>query len=258
MRTAQTVILAVALLAGCATTAPPGRPLAQDDLAALYWAADSGNVEAQYRLGAVYGRGTAHLAQDYDQALVWLSRAAGNGHTRAQQLYADWTSGDKARELVIAGRSALDNGHEDYGLPLLEQLAKAGVAEAAYALGRHYLAQTPPQPWKARPWLEDGARAGDANARYLLGALWAEGALGPARPGEAARYWQACAAQGHAMCQYGLGLLHVAGNGVDHDIERGRGLIRRAAEQGYDRASGWLERLDRLCGESSDRPPACR
>lgn len=251
--------VSLALITGCATIgSPPAGSMAENELAALYWAADSGNADAQFKLGQVYGQGAKGTVPDYDRALAWLSRSAENGDPRARRLYTQWTTGERARELVVAGRSALENGHEDYGRPLLERLAEAGVGEAAYALGRYFLNEDPAQPLRARQWLERGATAGDANARYLLGAMWAEGAIGRVDASAAAAYWQRCADQSHAMCQYGLGLLHFSGEGVARDVARGRKLIRLAAEQGYGRATRWLNRLERVCATQAESPPACR
>lgn len=251
------ISLVLLLSGGCAMTPVTDAGPAPDEVAALYWAADTGNPDAQFRLGRVYGRGGHGVVQDYDRALAWLSEAAANGDQRARALYDQWTSGDKARDLVVAAQSALANDHEAYGVPLLERLAEAGVAEAAYALGRYYLEAKPPDAGRARPWLKLGASAGDANSRYLLGVLWASESQGASRPGRAAQYWRACAAQAHAMCQYSLGLLYMTGKGVEQDPARGRALIGRAAGQGYARAVEWVEQLERHCAAPATADKAC-
>lgn len=245
------LVLALLTLAGCATA---GRgPAADNELAALYLAADQGHPQAQLRLAQLYGRGDYGLVRDYALALHWLQRAAANGVTRAQETYDRWTTGERARQLVIAALGAHAAGHPDHALPLLRRLAKENVPEAAYALGRIQLkeANGPAQRQRARFWLQAAADAGDANARYLLGTLDAKtGTAGNASA--AAEHWRSCADQGHAMCQYSLGLLFLNGDGVNEDVDQGRALIRQAAHQGYDKAERWLARWQRYCRGRSD------
>lgn len=247
------LVLACLLMAiGCATT-PPMEIRLRQALAELYWAADTGNPEAQLRLGQIYGRGSYGVTRDYAMALQWLRRAADAGNARARERLTAWTRGERAEALVVAAQSALANGHTGYGVRLLRALAEADVHQAAYRLGRLYLADTPPGPdtARARYWLARAAAADDANARYLLGTLQARGVGGMPDAAAAAQQWRRCAARSHARCQYSLGLLYVEGKGVPRDLIRGTALIRAAAAQDYGRAQAWLERWDQHCRSGS-------
>ncbi|MBA1145434.1 sel1 repeat family protein [Ectothiorhodospiraceae bacterium WFHF3C12] len=244
--------------AGCTAGLPQARD-ARADLAALYWAADTGDPVAQRRLARIYGRGGVGVTQDYAEALAWLARAAENGDDEARALHRRWTNGERARELVVAAQAALDNDHRERAIQLLRTLARADVPEAAYRLGRLYLVEEPPgpDPARSRYWLQRAARDDDANAHYLLGTLSASSAHGAADPATAAEHWRRCTGQRHAMCEYSLGLLHLTGRGVEHDPARGRALIRRAAEQGYGKAEAWLERWRLRCAAARTPTPGC-
>jgi uncharacterized protein len=76
------------------------------------------------------------------------------------------------------------------------------------------------------------AEAGDPNAQYLLGNLYADG-KGVARDDAAAFKWFRLAAdQGNAAAQYNVAVSYAAGVGVPKsDVEAAR-WFRRAAEQG--------------------------
>lgn len=56
-------------------------------------------------------------------------------------------------------------------------------------------------------------------------------------PTEAARWLRMAAEQGHAVAQYGLGMLHVQGDGVSADAYEAVRWLQRAAQQGHDRAA---------------------
>ena len=49
----------------------------------VIFAAEQGNIEAQYSMGAVYYSGEG-VAKDYRQAMYWFKKAAVQGDVRAQ------------------------------------------------------------------------------------------------------------------------------------------------------------------------------
>ncbi len=76
-------------------------------------------------------------------------------------------------------------------------LAKQGNADAQYGIALIAMKQDPPDYVSAVPWLEKGARGGNANAQYFLGLLHNQG-VGVEFSEPLATYWfQQAAAQGH-------------------------------------------------------------
>lgn len=58
--------------------------LSGENLETTLQAAKEGNAEAQYRLGSMYAKG-AGVKKDMEEAYRWYHRAAGQGHTKAQE-----------------------------------------------------------------------------------------------------------------------------------------------------------------------------
>lgn len=92
--------------------------------------------------------------------------------------------------------------------------------------------------------LSTAAQAGDVDAQYRLGrALLQESALGRDTAGEAVRWLQAAADQGHAPALVQLGRLYRSGVGVLQNFERAAQALQAAA--GLGNAEGMVE-LGRL------------
>ena len=51
--------------------------------------AEAGNAEAQYRLAMLLLFDDGVVEQDYDIAINWLAKAAGQGHRQAEQVYLE-------------------------------------------------------------------------------------------------------------------------------------------------------------------------
>ena len=77
-----------------------------------------------------------------------------------------------------------------------------------------------------------GRRAGDAEAQYNLGLLYAQGDSLPQDAGRAAVWYRKAAEQGLAEARYSLGVLYHQGNGVPKDAGQAASWVRKAAEQG--------------------------
>jgi TPR repeat protein len=76
------------------------------------------------------------------------------------------------------------------------------------------------------------AQAGDADAQYRLGVMYAEGRGVAPNDAEAALWFERAAEQGEPMAQYNLGASYVEGTGVRKDIATAAKWFRRAADQG--------------------------
>jgi TPR repeat protein len=85
------------------------------------------------------------------------------------------------------------------------------------------------------------AEADNAEAQVALADLYASGALGAARPGQAAEWYRRAAEQGHAMAQLNLGDMYARGAGVPRDPVRAYVWLSLAARQGR----AWAERRRR-------------
>jgi hypothetical protein len=76
------------------------------------------------------------------------------------------------------------------------------------------------------------AQAGDREAQYRLGVMYAEGKGVASNDAEAALWFERAAEQGEAMAQYNLGASYVEGSGVRKDMAAAAKWFRRAADQG--------------------------
>jgi TPR repeat protein len=76
------------------------------------------------------------------------------------------------------------------------------------------------------------AQAGDREAQYRLGVMYAEGKGVAENDAEAALWFERAAEQGEAMAQYNLGASYAEGTGVRKDMAAAAKWFRRAADQG--------------------------
>lgn len=76
------------------------------------------------------------------------------------------------------------------------------------------------------------AQAGDSDAQYRLGVMYAEGKGVAPNDAEAALWFERSAEQGNASAQYNLGASYAEGVGVRKDMEAAAKWFRRAADQG--------------------------
>lgn len=76
------------------------------------------------------------------------------------------------------------------------------------------------------------AQAGDPDAQFRLGVMYAEGKGVAPDDAEAALWFERAAAQGNPSAQYNLGASYVDGAGVSKDMETAAKWFRRAADQG--------------------------
>jgi TPR repeat protein len=166
-----------------AEAAPPQISSAEIALAAE---AESGDPQAQYRLGMAYFKG-AGIERDSALALKWIQRAADQGYGQAQ-----YTLG----AMHHAGRGALQSF--PLALKWFEQAAQQNHAEAQYSLGSMYRSGqgVPVDKSKAYIWFNLAAaqgheRAGEARDN-LLPALTPEQVLAAQK---AAQEWRPATAK---------------------------------------------------------------
>jgi TPR repeat protein len=96
---------------------------------------------------------------------------------------------------------------------------KAG--QGAYAVGDHE---------RALNFFRDAAQAGNADAQFYTGLMYAEGEGTRRSYAEAAKWYEMAAAQNQPDALYALAKLYVIGSGVPSDSGRALELFRRAEE----------------------------
>lgn len=128
---------------------------------AIIRGARAGRADAQLALGKRYLFGSAGLPQSLPTALHWLDRAAHQGCLESCQLIGNHVPLELARQhpasLATWYERAYDAGNTRAGLVLAQLLLEEPGA-----------APTPAQRAKALRALEDAARAGFAEAQWLL------------------------------------------------------------------------------------------
>lgn len=188
------------------------------DFEHLRQAAEGGDADAQFQLGATYYFGKG-LPLNRDEAANWFRRAAGKGHPLARYYLT-----------LVYER------HEDR--QALTTAAANGNAEAQYQLGTlsHYGPETTRNFAEAAQWYAKAATQGHSMAQYALGLL----EFAQDRPAEAANWLKKSAAQGNPLAQYNLGILYCVGKGVTRDRAEASRLFRRVAEKGGVLAQGML------------------
>ncbi|MDR2463570.1 MAG: hypothetical protein LBD30_07305 [Verrucomicrobiales bacterium] len=163
----------------------PPQPV-PDDLALLTKAANKGDIPAQIRLASRYANGLG-VRKNYDNAELWLTKAASQGSADAQY------------ELGMLYRQ-----HYAFVSKRVAQLFTAAAGQnhagAQYMLGWCYANDygVPDRDWKkAAEWYAKAAGQGNADAQYALGKCYQEG-LGVPRDAKQAAAWLAkAAAQNH-------------------------------------------------------------
>jgi TPR repeat protein len=228
--------------------------------------------------------GTERAANDPSEAIVVCTEARAafpeDGRIANDLARALWAGGEvgAAREAFLAAQAL---GHpraglglallyrEDNALPFgpadaiapLEDAARAGVADAAYELGRAHAAGlgVEADAVRALQWYRRAAVQGLPQAQFELG--WAaETGLGmDADPAVAAGWYHEAAEAGNLMAMNNLGWLHAQGEGVARDPARAVALYRAAAEGGEPVAMGnlaWM--LENGIGTAQDTGEAAR
>jgi TPR repeat protein len=129
---------------------------------------------------------------------------------------------------------------------ILEPLAKAGDAEALYHLGLlNYAGKgVPENERKAVDLLKSSAEKGNVNAMYQLGNAFTFGNETPRLVAdadiEAAQWYYKAAKLGNADAQYSLGLLFMAGKGLEKNQKEATYWMQEAAKNGHKDARSYV------------------
>ncbi|MDE0049649.1 MAG: SEL1-like repeat protein [Rhodospirillales bacterium] len=206
--------------------------------------AERGNVDAQFRLGLMYGSGEGGPENDAE-AVKWLHRAAGRGHPRAQLALGmrHW-KGDGVRQDYIQAKA------------LLGRAAAQGDGDAEKFLGYMYFhgKGVPRDYARAVNWFGRAAARGDANAQFEIGIMYYNGEGLPRNFRRAAKWLGLSARRGHAPAQGLFGFMYEYGQGIARNpvkahkwynlassrLSPSRGKLRELAKRDRDRVASRL------------------
>lgn len=195
--------------------------------------ADKGDTEAMYNLAICYFSGQG-VTQNYDEATMWLTKAAKKNYAPAQS---------KLALCYITGTGVLKDYKKAW--ELVQKAMKKDNAEAYYIAANMYAEgmHVEKDPFK---WLENTVRAaelGDADAFLDLGKAYFQGDpdVGIAEDNaEALKYFVEAAGKDNAEAQYYVGLCNSDGYGTAKDPETAFLYYERSAEQGFGPAQAAL------------------
>jgi TPR repeat protein len=176
--------------------------------------------------------------------MVWLKRAADQGHAAASRMLGQLHFTGAAGE-VDRGTAAL----------WLHRAAAKGDKPAQADLGNLALSEgSAADQLNVRDWFEQAADGGDLIAAFNFAICLAEG-VGVERDEGKAMLWLRRAAEGVPMAQYWYGRLLVEGRGLEADPTEARVWLMRAAEAGIVEAQVMLGEM-MLNGRGGWRDPA--
>lgn len=231
-------------------------------------AAASGIAGAEYGLGELYSQGEGCDANS-DTALIWYKRAAGHGHLAAQLMVAQHLMARATPEDLKEARLCLmpasehgaphadfllasldlspssDEYDEERGKTHLRRAAAKGHLHAMKRMAQIYeqglLGETRNET-EAAAWYKKAAEAGDVEAQFVIGRMYARGEGVPQIVSSAARWFAKSAEGGHALAQFNYAILLERGDGIPADPQAARGILLQAAEQGFTPAQFKLGR----------------
>lgn len=189
--------------------------------------ANEGDADAQYMIYQAYATGEG-IDENRGTALIWLRKAADNGHTISQGLMG-------ANEIIL--------GNIVSAVEYLEKASAKGFRLAMHLLAEIYLdgAQgVPMNKTKAIELLRESADEGYAESQSSLGLCYATGNGVEQDDYEAVRWFTMAAEQGEPNAQKNLGLFYRSGRGVQLNKVIAAEWFRKAAAQGNVQAKACL------------------
>jgi Sel1 repeat protein len=96
---------------------------------------------------------------------------------------------------------------------------------------------------EALPILEQAANLGNAEAMCTFGELYAEGKVVANDVQKSYEYYSQAAQKEHPQAQYQLGMCFLGGKGVSTDMQQAQQWIEKAAQNGYPEALKVLKRM---------------
>ena len=192
------------------------------NMSELYYQAECGDADAQFRLGVCYENGTG-VNQNFDEAVKWYRAAAEQGYAAAQcNLGSGYYNGTGVTQ------------NFDEAVRWFRKAAEQGYAEAKRNLGVcYYNGTSVTQNFdEAVRWFRKAAEQGGTDAQFCLGVCYENGTGVAKNLVEAVRCYRKAAEQGCADAQFHLGVCYENGTGVAEDPVEAVELYRQAASRG--------------------------
>ncbi|MFH1157273.1 MAG: tetratricopeptide repeat protein [Pseudomonadota bacterium] len=225
-------------------------PALPEKLAALEKRAYQGVPEAEHDLATLYASGRL-VAQNYNRAVYWFSRAADGGVANAHYNLG-----------VIYHQGLGVRADVQKALGWYEKAAELGHPEAMYNLGIAYVEGigTKTNIEKGVSYFKRAASAGVAQAAYNLGVLYESNFIGTIDLDKAAEWYQVAADGGHADARVAFNRLKGAG---DQPLTLADMVEPASGEEYGEGDSSPVEKAEpapRTCGEGGgSRPrPRCK
>ena len=123
--------------------------------------------------------------------------------------------------------------------------AQAKYPEGEYLLGFCYLngIGVPPDPELSVFWISEGAKGGFPEAMGFFGSLLVNGKLGDEMKKDGIPFLEKAAEANDPYGTLNLGLAYLSGTVIALDREKGKALVKKAADLGSDDAASMLESL---------------
>ncbi len=181
--------------------------------------AESGDAEAQYKVGMAYYNGDGVEKNDAEAA-GWLAKSLEQNYPAAYGM---------AGEFYMQGIAVAQDGK--MAATLFAQGAELGDIHSKYRLGWVY--------WNASsyseaiPYLKDAADGGSAPAKCLLAKCYFNGNGVPEDKAKSLVLFEEAANDGDAEAQYMAGFCYGLGYGVEVDVNKAYKYTKRSVDQGH-------------------------
>ena len=188
------------------------------DIEPLKNQAESGNLEAQFKLASEY-----HKNKNYRAAFEWLLKASNKGHAAAQF---------NLSSLYFNGEGVVKSNDE--AIKWLIKSGEQGIRAAQVHLNElyHRGIEIPKNYIKAAYWAEKAADLGHVESQYIL-AVYYDAGNGVSQSDKLSTVWFSKAAHnGHAQAQSRLAMAYQYGIGISPDEELSKQWYKKAVKNG--------------------------
>ena len=173
-------------------------------------AAESGDIIAQYKLALAYAAGLG-VKQDTQQSTKWLTLAAEQGNSDAQNMLGYW---------LLTGRNGIKKDTEKGIEWCLKAAAQNNVnaENNLYHMYSEYSDRYDPKQYIY--WLRRAAEHGDTDAQWQLGSHYEKGDCKDIEKDyQQAIYWYQRGAGRGSDCTFSLARMYGEGKGVSKDLK---------------------------------------
>lgn len=200
----------------------------------LLYDADNDNKHSQFLLGEWFSNHNSQSAYR-EEAIVWFTKAAKNGHNFAML---------KLGECYENGKGVYRNYNEAHRW--YKKAAEEGNKSARQKLAESYLygKMVSKDVAEAIKWF--GLAGSGINGADLcnIGYAYDVGEGIRMDKTKAVEYYRKAAEKGDAVAQYNLGVCFENGNGVARDIDLAKNWYGKAASQGHSQAQQCISRIN--------------